>query len=139
MYDDIREFLSSPDAASERWSLTQRPIIMDGRTALPVRLVDVGRAPYEPVMCLVQAASLPRTSRYAALSYVWGGDQPLKTTSKNVLAHCQGIPFTVLSATIRDAIEVTRQLGIRYIWIDSLCILQDDADARAIEIARMPD
>lgn len=139
IYDDISEFLSTENAGSERTMLAQRPVNVTASTALPLRLVDVGTVPYRPVVSLVEAASLPHGSRYAALSYVWGGDQPLKTTSKNLLAHRQGMPFAALPATIQDAIEVTRRLRIRFIWIDSLCIIQDDANDKSIELAKMPE
>lgn len=38
----------------------------------------------------------------------------------------RGIPWELLPTTFRDAIQVTKGLGIRYLWIDSLCIIQDD-------------
>jgi Heterokaryon incompatibility protein (HET) len=50
----------------------------------------------------------------------------------------QAIPFIDLSQSIQDAISVTRQLGIPFLWVDSLCIIQDDPDDRAKEIAKMP-
>ncbi|PMD25596.1 HET-domain-containing protein, partial [Hyaloscypha hepaticicola] len=76
---------------------------------------------------------------YAALSYVWGGDQPGKTTSQNVKAHFEGIALSDLPTTLRDAVQVTREIGLRYLWIDSLCILQDDKQDQAVEIAKMPE
>ncbi|KAF2222159.1 heterokaryon incompatibility protein-domain-containing protein [Elsinoe ampelina] len=66
---------------------------------------------------------------YAALSYVWGGDQIHKTTTAKIL-HLRGPGSLekVLSdypQVIKDAIDLTRRLGIRYLWVDSCCIVQD--------------
>ncbi|KAF4552364.1 Hypothetical protein D9617_10g073450 [Elsinoe fawcettii] len=66
---------------------------------------------------------------YAALSYVWGGDQVHKTTTAKIL-HLRGPGSleTVLRhypQVIKDAIDLTRRLGIRYLWVDSCCIVQD--------------
>jgi hypothetical protein len=60
------------------------------------------------------------------------------TTTKVTLASWQhSIPWDRLSKTFRDAILVTRELGLQYLWIDSLCIIQDDANDWAIESAKM--
>lgn len=65
---------------------------------------------------------------YAALSYCWGGHLPLRTTRLNVDKHRDAISWTALPRTFQDAISVTRKLSISYIWIDSLCIIQDDTE-----------
>lgn len=63
---------------------------------------------------------------YIALSHSWGQQQPLRTTRETYAARMRGIGWQSLPPTFRDAIEITRGLGIRYIWIDSLCIIQGD-------------
>jgi hypothetical protein len=50
-----------------------------------------------------------------------------RTTSKTIEANLKGIPWDALPATFQDAIDFTRRLGLQYIWIDSMCIIQDDA------------
>ncbi len=90
-------------------------------------------------MCLVDSRSLETSATYAALSYVWGGDQPGKTTTLNIKAHFEGIALRDLPTTLRDAVQVTREIGLRYIWIDSLCIVQDDKQDQGVEIAKMPE
>lgn len=79
--------------------------------------------------------------RYLALSYVWGNSIAFKTTSQNVdelrAKGSIGDIWNKLSPTIQDAILFTRQLGERYIWIDSLCILQDNAQNAAANIEAM--
>jgi hypothetical protein len=65
---------------------------------------------------------------YFALSYCWGsGTNVLSTTTTSIMQFMAAIPFEALPLTIRDAIGVTYKLGERHIWIDSLCIIQDDA------------
>jgi hypothetical protein len=66
--------------------------------------------------------------RYIALSHRWGRTNPLTTTTKTLPERVAGIPLTSLSQTFREAIYVARMLDIRYLWIDSLCILQDSQD-----------
>jgi len=66
--------------------------------------------------------------KYIALSHRWG-DKPAKghftTTSENVGNRLEGIPLSTLPKMFRDAIKVTRKLGVRYLWIDSMCIIQE--------------
>ena len=78
-----------------------------------------------------------RQLRYAALSYVWGSKpQRLRLTQANQDAlHLEGgIETTQLSRTISDAVSVVRMLGERYIWVDSLCIIQDNEDDLGFQI-----
>jgi hypothetical protein len=63
---------------------------------------------------------------YIALSYGYGRALPLRTTNATLDEHCDGIPFDVFPRTLQDAIHVTKGLGLRYIWINALCIIQDD-------------
>ncbi|KAH7384507.1 heterokaryon incompatibility protein-domain-containing protein [Pyrenochaeta sp. MPI-SDFR-AT-0127] len=74
---------------------------------------------------------------YLALSYCWGGPQPCRTLLSNVAAYSTAISVEELPQTIQDAILVTRQLGFSYLWIDSLCILQDDESDKEREILHM--
>ncbi|OCK76079.1 HET-domain-containing protein, partial [Lepidopterella palustris CBS 459.81] len=63
---------------------------------------------------------------WVALSYCWGGEPSLKLTKLTIRTLTQGIPLDRFEATIRDAILVTRGLGITYLWVDALCIFQDE-------------
>jgi hypothetical protein len=63
--------------------------------------------------------------------------QALTTTTNTLDQHILGISMNGLPQTIQDAIEVTRRLKLRYLWVDSLCILQDSEDDKAVEIAKM--
>ncbi|ORY03326.1 heterokaryon incompatibility protein-domain-containing protein [Clohesyomyces aquaticus] len=76
--------------------------------------------------------------RYVCLSYCWGlTGCALKTASQNLDAHKNGIPFSHLSRTFQDAVVFTQWLGIRYLWIDALCIIQDSKRDRELESSRM--
>lgn len=76
---------------------------------------------------------------YAALTYCWGGDQPHKLTRSNQQDYEIGIDIQRLPATIQDTIRVAADLGISHVWIDSMCIVQDDPTNVAMEIAKMPE
>ncbi|KAL0263081.1 hypothetical protein SLS55_002057 [Diplodia seriata] len=104
---------------------------------LPTRIIDVSPADGGQVRLVEQQQpSSPESpllhGRYVALSHCWGppnaGQPPLTTTSGTLRQHRRRIPLDGLSKTFRDAIRITRALGLRYLWIDSLCILQDADD-----------
>lgn len=93
--------------------------------SLPTRVINVGDKPgYQDVHLEVPKRGLK--GEYVALSHCWGGDIELKLGMKNLEDFKGRIPFDDLSANFKDAIKVTRELGIRYLWIDSLCILQGE-------------
>ncbi|KAJ3577705.1 hypothetical protein NPX13_g2863 [Xylaria arbuscula] len=78
-----------------------------------------------------------RRGVYAALSYCWGGETAFKLTSAAEQSFRAGQPLDQFPVTLRDAIIITRALGIRYIWIDALCIFQDSDQDWAQEAGRM--
>lgn len=78
-------------------------------------------------------------STYATLSHCWGSHRPMITTRNNLSVFSHRIPAGLLPRTFREALDIVRELGIRYIWIDSLCIIQDDLDDWTREAARMQD
>jgi hypothetical protein len=86
--------------------------------------LDVGLEDPDMVK-LVELAS-DTTARYAALSHCWGHTRSKHITSTSNLAmNMKGIPVSELPETFRDAIDIARALEVRYLWIDSLCIVQD--------------
>jgi Heterokaryon incompatibility protein (HET) len=105
-------------------------------TVLPKRVIDVGERNDEFVT-LRDFGTTPPTGHYICLSHRWQRSCPSTTTLSNVEARKFGILMTDLSATLRDAILLTRALGIRYLWIDSLCILQDSGKDWEIESSKM--
>ncbi|KAF2133381.1 HET-domain-containing protein [Dothidotthia symphoricarpi CBS 119687] len=65
---------------------------------------------------------------YACLSHCWGKEPFITTTTLNLQIHQSGIPWNDLPKTFQDAISFTYRLGLRYLWIDSLCIVQDSVE-----------
>ncbi len=94
---------------------------------LPKRLIYLGSA--DETIRLMETQHLPRTSSYAALSHVWGDpsttDEFLTTKMDSLAERFQGIPLRTMPQTFKDAVTVVRALEIPFIWIDSLCIIQD--------------
>ncbi|UKZ78746.1 hypothetical protein TrVFT333_006491 [Trichoderma virens FT-333] len=108
-----------------------------GEMPLPTRVIDVGDETRAPFLFRSQGLK----GRYCALSYCWGKATPsssfYKTTKVNLSSHENTIPLHKLPTTLRDAIVVARNLGFQYIWIDAICIVQDDEADWAYEAAKM--
>ncbi|KAF2141559.1 uncharacterized protein K452DRAFT_250239 [Aplosporella prunicola CBS 121167] len=92
------------------------------QASLPHRLVDV--SDFQKPKLWVNSAAKSSKGVYTALSYCWGRDDFLRLEPGNIEAWKNGIPLRRLPQTLVDAIEITRGLGIQFIWIDALCILQ---------------
>ncbi|CCF40692.1 hypothetical protein CH063_00363 [Colletotrichum higginsianum] len=90
----------------------------------PTRVLDVG-TPEHPQIRLRDGTEAI-SKRYVALSHCWGAEPCFKTLRNNIDHFKKHIEFEELPKTFRDAVKVTRALGFRYVWIDSLCIIQDD-------------
>ncbi|KIJ59257.1 hypothetical protein HYDPIDRAFT_33327 [Hydnomerulius pinastri MD-312] len=102
-------------------------------TPLPTRVIDCGD-PSRPQLFVSQGAPSP----YVALSYVWGGPQTYCTKSTNLDTYISnGIDTRFIPQTIQDAIKVTTKLGLRYLWVDALCIIQDSDEDKANELQQM--
>ncbi|OGM42931.1 hypothetical protein ABOM_007494 [Aspergillus bombycis] len=78
-------------------------------------------------------------ARYAALSHRWSSSTSLRLTTQNLELLKKGIDLSELSRTFREAFEITIGIGLQHIWIDALCILQDDDHDWARESAKMGD
>jgi hypothetical protein len=107
---------------------------------LPTRLIFVGNNSNLSVK-LVSMAQKPYL-RYIALSYRWkyfGSEKPLLLTDKNKEEFEGEIELNKMPQTFQDAVKVTRGLGVKYLWIDSLCIIQDNKDDWDKESQRMKD
>ncbi|KAK1756559.1 heterokaryon incompatibility protein-domain-containing protein [Echria macrotheca] len=114
--------------------------VVSANFASPARLIYCGN---QGPLCLVQAADLPLDGEgmgpsYTALSYRWGNPASLCTTTKaNLQANLYALNFDGLPLTFQHAIQITRAIKVSYIWIDALCIIQDDEADKAKEIFRM--
>ncbi|CAM1509874.1 Fc.00g002090.m01.CDS01 [Cosmosporella sp. VM-42] len=107
------------------------------KSELPTRVLFVGSDHREPHLY----ESRNEEAQYVALSHCWGDEQhrPLTTTKGTLPKRREAVSISDLPPTFKDAMELTRLLGIDYLWIDSLCIIQDDRDDWARESAKMAD
>ncbi|KAF5587257.1 serine threonine kinase [Fusarium pseudoanthophilum] len=99
---------------------------------MPTRLIHVGESS-ERLEDIKDSGFL----RYLALSHCWGGSTSLSTLTDNIGIFRSEIPREKLPLNFQEAIKVTRALKISYLWIDSLCIIQDDPEDWRREAARM--
>ncbi|KAK8220913.1 heterokaryon incompatibility protein-domain-containing protein [Phyllosticta capitalensis] len=78
----------------------------------------------------VVRAPLQALFQYACLSYVWGNVKEFRATRKNIhrLKKPGALDHERVPATIKDAITACQHLGIQYLWVDRVCIVQDDED-----------
>jgi len=106
-------------------------------STLPSRVLDIGSQPSGNIVKLVYGAGL--SGHYACLSYCWGSSPHFTTSRESIVARQQGFNLSELPKTFLHAITIARHLGIRYLWIDSLCICQDDTEDWARESSRMID
>ncbi|GAB1312772.1 hypothetical protein MFIFM68171_02982 [Madurella fahalii] len=105
----------------------------------PKRLLDLATA--APKLTEV-GAKKQGYIRYATLSHCWGDasdSKPLCTTKETYRTRTRGIEWTDLPPLFQDAINITKELGCRYLWIDSLCIIQDDEEDWLEQSADMGD
>jgi hypothetical protein len=79
----------------------------------------------------------PQSKHYVALSHCWGSQQPIKTTQRTYNKFKESMTWSILPKTFQDAIVVSRSLKIDHIWIDSLCIIQDDPNDWAKQASKM--
>jgi Heterokaryon incompatibility protein (HET) len=79
-----------------------------------------------------------QTGRYVALTHCWGSSKPNRTESSTYQKHLSGMPFKSLPKTFQDAVTVTRALDVPFLWIDSLCIIQDSIEGWENECQKMP-
>ncbi|KAE9373876.1 HET-domain-containing protein, partial [Stipitochalara longipes BDJ] len=112
-----------------RDTISHQPIAEDELHKLPTRVIDVGLANRDGDPHLLETNGAP-DGQWVSLSHCWGKKEnhPLKTTRQNLAQHLKTIPMSSLPKTFQDAVVATRVLGIQFLWIDSLCIVQDDED-----------
>ncbi|PVH80499.1 HET-domain-containing protein [Cadophora sp. DSE1049] len=101
----------------------------------PTRVIDVGTSDgyQDPYL----RHSGEEVQEWVTLSHCWGQKSPLQTTKKTLSSHQKALPLNTIPNLFRDAVAITRELGYSYLWIDSLCIIQDSEEDRAKEIAQM--
>lgn len=98
----------------------------------PKRLLEISEDGKSVVLRSCQSSA-----PYAALSYCWGSDQATKTTAARLEEYSMPFSPLQLPATLRDAISTAHSLGLRHIWIDSMCIVQDDSQDLQEQLGQM--
>jgi hypothetical protein len=95
-------------------------------TLIPNRVIVVGPPDGSEVPYLLETSGKIKGS-YVTLSHCWGSSSGyVKTTLDSLASHTSQIKLDLLPPTFKDAIKVVRELGVQYLWIDSLCIVQND-------------
>ena len=140
-FDLIERWMSTCLAKHEacRETLSGSAIDETMPPTLPTRVIHVG-CPEEGLLPrLVQTDG--KQAHYTALSHCWGPPthHPPMTTQSTLVDHLTGIPWDLLPRTYQDAMVTTRRLGFDYIWIDSLCVVQDSHADWLSESKRMGD
>ncbi|KAF1357185.1 HET-domain-containing protein, partial [Lizonia empirigonia] len=102
----------------------------------PTRAIDVGSRQRDPKL---HEPTPGDRGRFCALSYCWGRSVPFVTSLSTYEDRKKGFSIELLPQTIKHAILLVRELGISYLWVDSLCIIQDSVSDWEREAARMCD
>jgi len=134
----IRRWL---DDCDHRASTCKRPKLgqptRDASAKLPKRLIDVGSYSDDTVRLW---ETMPQdTGEWIALSHQWGPKRHFSTKCENLKDHIAGMKFDELPDTFKDAVTVTRALGHRFLWIDSICIVQGAGGDFEHEAKRMEE
>lgn len=132
----------SPGSIAHLRSLISRSVhettpVANVRQYSPTRLLDVGLDTGN--VRLITTESLQKLE-YSAMSYCWGkeeANQQLKTTKRSISDHLANINMANLTQAVADAIKLCQALNIKYLWVDALCIIQDNREDWAKEAAEM--
>lgn len=101
---------------------------------MPTRVIEISQIDPRHVK-LVDTKGLHAS--YICLSHCWGSELPLQTTKRNLVDHLQSLNWDEIPIVYQEVIQVAAHLGIYHVWIDSLCIVQDDNDDWVQESQRM--
>ncbi|KAI6165170.1 heterokaryon incompatibility protein-domain-containing protein [Pisolithus thermaeus] len=125
----IRAWLHQCETKHGKGCRPSLPLSLE-QTRVPTFVIDVIQS------CLVYS---PSQCRYVALSYVWGAAAVYKHLRENTqdLRRTGSLLSLPIPATIRDAMTLAHAIGERYLWVDSLCIIQNDSEMLQSEITRM--
>lgn len=138
------EILDYEAGLIQRWT----KVCLDEHTAcggvqryMPTRVIDVCDLSAASLRLLHSAQETIADRRYLALSHCWGLTMPEcgKTKTTNLDTHLECISYESLPRTFQDFIDIARRVKVRYVWIDSLCIIQDSREDWEKEAAQMAD
>ncbi|ETS76327.1 hypothetical protein PFICI_11714 [Pestalotiopsis fici W106-1] len=131
-FDKIRKWLRVCETTHKHPKCRQR-----AESPLPRRVITIQPTDEPPKLCLYETDGA--TEKYIALSHCWGGFKGCQSTTSNYTDRIKGIEFASLPRTFREAVIFALEIGVFNIWIDSLCIVQDDKDDWERESAKMAD
>lgn len=144
-FEIIRQWLTNCDNNHGGTTCRPSPHILScssasehGAKKLPTRVIEVGPEGSDTVRLIETGPK--DTGEWVALSHQWGSNvgTHFRTTVDTLRQHKRGIPFASLPATFQDAVTVTRALpGCRYLWIDSICVVQGEGGDFNKEAKRM--
>jgi hypothetical protein len=149
----IRDWIRDCDERHERCWADFKPLGYKAFTELtnfvPTRMVDIGDTlnGQHPRLVITSEMTLStpkyEATKYMALSYCWGpvdeASKLLKTTGNTMDSRLEKIEWDTMPRVFQDAVTVARKLNIQYLWIDSLCIIQDDVRDWQIESSKMAE
>jgi Heterokaryon incompatibility protein (HET) len=109
------------------------------KSPLPTRVIDVMGPEISGMIKISMGSGL--LGQFAALSHRWvSGEMPQWVPTQKILhQRMAGFPLHDLPRPLVDAVSVTRKLGLRYLWVDLVCIIQDSAPDWNVESSRMVD
>jgi len=117
------ECLSSVAALVQECDFSHQKCARKGEPALPRRVIEI--CDQQPESLRLRESNHAR-GKYIALSHCWGKGQKFTTTRASIAQRYAGITLGEMPKSYRDSITLAKMLSIRYVWIDSLCIVQDD-------------
>jgi hypothetical protein len=134
----LSSWLDECVSGHERCGGHNDPAVIDTtKPDLPTRVLDISPSYEESAIRLIESRGL--RAHYVALSHCWGPPEkrPLSTTKATLHQHLAGIQLSQLPKTFQDAVCIARSVNLRYLWIDSLCIVQDDFEDWTREAPQM--
>lgn len=128
--DVVKSWISDCRLRHKKCDVTYRSVPTVQQFPEQSLLIDVHK------QCLVHA---PQNAQYAALSYKWGEAQQYLTLQKEfeALQNPGALNYRPLPPTVRDAITLTSNIGLDFLWVDALCIIQDSPSHKAKQISQM--
>jgi hypothetical protein len=149
MRDWIRDCVENHDGCCSDLKRLDSEAATEAMPFLPTRMIEVGDALNNTHPRLIitsemeSRASKDEDRKYMALSYCWGQvdgtTKLLKTTHNTMRSRTEKIELDTMPQAFQDAVSIARTLSIKYLWIDSLCIIQNDARDWQIESSKMAE
>lgn len=129
-FDKIRKWLKVCETTHDHPKCRQI-----AESPLPRRVITIQPTSGIPKLYLRETNGA--TEKYIALSHCWGGFKGCQSTTDNYTDRINGIEFASLPRTFQNAVTFALELGVFHLWIDSLCIVQDDKDNWERESTKM--